>query len=163
MELIFTILILLILGLFLILLEFYLPGAVMGILGGVAILTSIILFASHTASMLAIALYIAIVIIAVVVVIRFALWRIVTSKPEYSIYLHKDQEGYQASHFDHSAIGKQGVVLADLKPGGYILIEGKQHQAISLEGYISKGTKVVVVSGQEESLLVKLSKKESTL
>ncbi|WP_052236405.1 NfeD family protein [Candidatus Protochlamydia amoebophila] len=77
------------------------------------------------------------------------------TRQEYSIYLKKDQKGFQASEYDRNAIGKLGMVLTDLKPGGYILIEGKQHQAISLTGYISKGEEVIVVSGQEESLIVK--------
>ena len=59
------------------------------------------------------------------------------------------------SKFEKHAIGKIGIVLTDLKPGGFILIEGKQHQAISQSGYITKGEEVIVVSGQEESLLVK--------
>lgn len=148
------------LGLILILIEFYIPGAVMGILGGIAILTGIILFASKTSSLIAIILFVIGTAIAVGLLIRFALWRIVHAKPQYSIYSADDQEGYQASSYDPSAIGKTGVVIADLKPGGYILIEGHQHAAISLSGYISKGEHVTVVSGQEQSLMVKLTKKE---
>jgi membrane-bound serine protease (ClpP class) len=145
---------LLILGLLLILFEFYLPGAVMGILGGLAILFSIISFA-QTHTLLAVFLFILLAVVSVGLLIRFALWRIVHAKPENSIYLSSDQEGYQASSFDSTAIGKTGIVLSDLKPGGYILIDGKQHQAISITGYIPKDASVIVVSGQEESLIVK--------
>lgn len=146
--------ILLFLGLLLILFEFYLPGAIMGILGGIAILFGIILFA-EAHSPIALFFFIVGAILAVVILIRFALWRIVHARPEHSIYLHKDQEGYQASEFDAAAIGKTGIVLSDLKPGGYIIIDGKQHQAISITGYIPKGETVLVLSGQEESLMVK--------
>ncbi len=152
---------LLFIGLLLILIEFYIPGAVMGVLGSIFVLVSILLFASQTNSLLAIVFFVLGTLVCVGLLIRFALWRIVRAKPEYSIYLNKDQEGYQASSFDREAIGKTGVVLSDLKPGGYILIDGKQHQAISLTGYISKGEHVVVVSGQEESLIVKISNKEA--
>ncbi|WP_068466346.1 NfeD family protein [Candidatus Protochlamydia phocaeensis] len=151
----------LLIGLFLILIEFYLPGAIMGIIGSVFVLTSIVLFASQTNSAIAITLFVFGVAVSIGLLIRFAIWRIKHAKPEYSIYLHKDQEGYQASSYDKDAIGKIGIVLSDLKPGGYVLIEGKQHQAISVTGYIPKGEKVLVISGQEESLLVQLSKKES--
>lgn len=145
---------LLLLGLLLILIEFYLPGAVMGILGGIAIFFSIMLFA-QTHSFIAVVLFTVLSLVFVGAIIRFALWRIVKAKPEHSIYLHKDQEGYQASEYDASAIGKTGIVLSDLKPGGYIVIDGVQHQAISITGYIPKGETVIVVSGQEESLIVK--------
>lgn len=151
---------LVILGLFLILVEFYIPGAVMGILGGFSILAGILIFASQTTSLLAIILFVAGTAVSVVLLIRFAIWRIVKAKPQYSIYSDHDQEGFQASSFDKTAIGKVGTVLTDLKPGGYILIEGIQHPAISISGYIPKGEHVLVVDGQEQSLIVKLSKKE---
>jgi membrane-bound ClpP family serine protease len=150
------------LGLILILLEFYVPGTIMGILGGISILTGILLFASQTSSLIAIILFVLGTAIAVGGLIRFAIWRIVHAKPQYSIYSDKDQEGYQASSYDKNAIGKTGIVIADLKPGGYILIEGRQHAAISVGGYIPKGEHVVVVGGQEQSLMVKLIKKEMT-
>lgn len=152
---------LVILGLCLILLEFYLPGAVMGILGGVSIVTAIILFASQTSSLVAVVLFVLGTVVCVGLLIRFALWRIVHAKPQYSIYSDQSQEGYQASTYDQSAIGKTGLVVADLKPGGYIVIGGHQHPAISLEGYVTKGEHVIVVSGQEQSLIVK--KKELTI
>jgi len=146
--------ILFILGLLLILIEFYLPGGIMGVLGGVALIASVILFA-QTHELWEVLLFIIAGIICVACLIRFALWRIVHAKPGYSIYLNTDQEGYQASSYDASVIGKTGVVMSDLKPGGYIIIEGKQHQAISLTGYCVKGDTVLVLSGQEESLIVR--------
>ncbi len=145
---------LVLIGLILILVEFYIPGAIMGILGSLAILTGIILFASQSSSLIAIVLFFIGTGISVWLVIRFALWKIVHTKPNQSIYSDHNQEGFQASSYDASAIGKSGVVLTDLKPGGYIVIEGQQHAAISLSGYLSKGEKVEVISGQEQSLIV---------
>jgi len=142
-------------GLLLIFLEFYIPGAILGIIGSILVLASIFLFASATDSPLLTLVYIIGTGVCVVLLIKFTLWRIVHAKPEFSIYSNKDQKNYVASTYDKSAIGKQGVVLSDLKPGGYILIEGKQHQAISLSGYLAKGIEVTVVSGDGESLIVK--------
>lgn len=149
---------LVVMGLIFILVEFYIPGAVMGILGGVSILVGILLFASQTSSLLAIVAFVTGTAIAVGLMIRFAIWRIVNAKPQYSIYSNHDQEGFQASAYDKTAIGKRGTVLTDLKPGGFILIDGEQHAAISISGYISKGESVVVVDGQEQSLIVKIDK-----
>lgn len=146
---------LLLLGLFLILLEFYLPGAIMGILGTLALLAAIVLFASQTDSLMALFLFMIGTAVSVGLLIRFALWRIKHAKPEYSIYSDKDQEGYRASHYDKTTIGKTGTVSTDLKPGGYILIEGKTYPAISISGYIPKGEQAVVMGGQEQSLLVR--------
>lgn len=146
---------LIILGLILILFEFYLPGAILGILGGVSILVGVVIFASQTSSLTAIVLFIAGTAVAIGVLIRFAIWRIVNAKPNYSIYSNANQEGYQASTYDKAAIGKTGIVIADLKPGGYILVEGRQHPAISISGYIGKGEHVTIIGGQEQSLMVK--------
>lgn len=148
------------LGLLLILIEFYLPGAIMGTLGGIALLASIFLLA-QTQAWWIVLLFTSVVIISVILLVRFALWRIVHAKPGQSIYLREDQEGYQASSFDEATIGKVGLVMSDLKPGGYIIIDGKQHQAISLTGYVVKDEKVIVVRGQEESLIVKSITKEN--
>lgn len=149
-------------GLVLIFLEFYLPGAILGIIGGVLIFSSIIIFAREYGSPLEVLLFLLAVIASVVFLIRFALWKIRSTKSAYSIYSDKDQTGYVASTFDTNAIGKKGIVLSDLKPGGYILVEGKQHQAISQAGYITKGDEVLVLGGQEESLIVKRIKKDQT-
>lgn len=147
------------LGLLLIFLEFYLPGAVLGILGGIFILAAIYQFVAEGAGPLATVAFLLGVASSVSILIKFTLWRIRTAKPDYSIYSNADQKGYIASHYDKSAIGKTGHVSSDLKPGGYIMIEGKQHQALSQSGYVVKGTEVLVIGGQEESLIVTTRKK----
>ena len=151
---------LLLIGLVLVLIEFYLPGAIMGVLGGCFIFAAIVVFAMETGSVLLTLAFIIGAAIAVGFLIKFALWRIRTASPERSIYLQSDQKGYQAASFDASAIGKHGVVVTDLKPGGHILVDGKRLQAISQSGYLPKGTDVIVLSGQEESLIVKRLNKE---
>lgn len=153
-----TSLIFLALGLLLILMEFFVPGAVLGIMGGMLVIASIILFAMETNSPWWVVLYLIGITAAITYLVKFALWRIRTAKPGRSIYLSGDQEGFTASSFDASAIGKTGTVVTDLKPGGHILVDGKRQQAISQSGYITKGSEVVVVGGQEESLIVKSKK-----
>ena len=152
--------VLVIVGIFLIFLEFYLPGAVMAVIGSIFILAGTILFAAQSQSILATTLFIISIAIAIAFLVRWTLQRIVRARPQYSIYSGANQTGYVASTYDKSAIGKVGIVLSDLKPGGYILIEEQQHAAISIEGYVPKGESVKVIGGQEQSLLVTLNKKE---
>lgn len=153
--------VLLLLGLLLIFLEFYLPGAIMGIAGGIMVFSSIVLFAMDSESPLLTALYVLGACVSLVFLIKFAIWRIRTAKPGTSIYSDASQDGFQASQFDATAVGKIGVVVTDLKPGGHVVVDGKRMQAISQSGYIAKGGEVIVVGGQEESLIVKLYKKET--
>lgn len=147
--------ILLALGYLLIFLEFYIPGAILGIIGGILAFASIIVFASEDYSLIAILSYIVGVLIGLALLIKFAFYRIKSAKPEYSIYSDASQHGFKASTTNPELIGKTGVVLSDLKPGGYILIDGDQYQAVSESGYIVKGLKVIVLSGQEDILIVK--------
>ena len=153
--------VLLLLGLLLVFLEFFLPGAVLGIAGGIFMLVSVVVFAMESGSMVWTFFYVVGVCVALGLLIKFAMWRIRTAKPGYSIYSNDSQEGFQASQFDASVIGKKGIVATDLKPGGHILVDGKRIQAISQSGYISKGQEVVIIGGQEESLIVKTCKKEN--
>lgn len=146
---------LLILGMILIFIEFFIPGAVIGTIGVLLVLTSIVSFASTTDSTLALAGYIIIVVVALIYLIKLAIWRMQKTSSKQTICADASQTGYAASSFDASAIGHQGVVLSDLKPGGYVLVNGKKHQAISVNGYLPQNTSIVVISGQEESLIVK--------
>ncbi len=146
--------ILLAIGLVLVLLEFFIPGAVMGIMGGLLLLAGAVITGMQGTAM-ELLLYLILMVAGLAVVIKFALWYIPRTGKRDTLFLNKDQQGYKASGYDVSAIGKQGVVISDLKPGGHILVEGEKHQAISVAGYISKGERVEVISGQEESLLVK--------
>lgn len=145
----------LIFGLLLIYLEFYVPGAIMGTAGGLLIVSGIffaVITYEHAWQVIA---YILVAIISTIALIRYALWRIPRVKPESSIYSNAAQNGYKASTFDESMVGKTGIVLSDLKPGGYISIEGQQLQALSESGYIGQGEKVLVLRGEGESLIVK--------
>ncbi len=97
--------VLLVLGLFLILLEFYLPGAN-------RVFWYIAYAYQHCTLCLSIAVALGYWFICFYCyrlfdfTYPFALWRIVRAKPGYSIYLHGDQKGYMASSFDATAIGK---------------------------------------------------------
>jgi len=157
-----TTLIFLIFGLLFIFLEFYLPGAILGTIGGVFLVLSVIDMAVSTNSALITLLYLIVLLALVTLLIRYILRTIPRTKQEYSIYLHKDQEGYRASTYDPTVIGKTGIVLSDLKPGGYITIEGVKHQAISQSGYIPQGDPVEVIGGKEESLIVRSPHKEGS-
>jgi len=144
--------VLLFVGLLMVFLEFYLPGGVMGTIGGLIVLTSIVLFGIQSESIVYTFLFILLAVVAISFLFRFALWRIKNDK---SIYSNQDQEGFIASTFDIEAIDKEGVVATDLRPGGHISIDGKRHSAISKTGYIVKGDKVRVISGEGESLIVR--------
>ncbi len=141
-------------GCVLIFLEFYFAGLILGTLGVGLVLSSVAVFATQYQSLLANVGYIIFSGIAVVCVCRFAIWKVKATKSRSSLYSENNQEGFTASTYNKTLIGKEGVVIADLKPGGYILVEGLKEPAISLSGYITKGESVLVVGGEGESLTV---------
>lgn len=150
-----TVFLLLILGLLFIFIEFYLPGAVMGILGTILLFASLATFVEQVQSPVAAIFFGLGILIAVILLIRFTIRRIPKSKPEYSIYLKDDQEGFRAATYDKKLVGKHAMVVTDLRPGGYVTIEGKKYSAISQVGYIPKGSEVIVIGGDGEDLMVK--------
>jgi len=150
-------LLILLTGLLLIWIEFYLPGAIMGVLGVIAVSLSIVLFASQAESAWETLVFFLAAGALVAGLCKYMLWKIPRSKGASSIYSSADQTGYQASNFDAAAIGKTAIVFSDLKPGGLILFEGKRLAAISQSGYLIKGTDVLIIGGEGESLIVKAS------
>ncbi|GAB4231371.1 MAG: hypothetical protein Tsb0021_09820 [Chlamydiales bacterium] len=145
-------------GLILIFLEFYLPGGIMGVAGAIMIASAVIIVALQWQSWFAIILFLIATAVGLYVVIKVALWHIKRTGAKGSIYLNTDQSGYRASSFDTSLIGKQGEALSDMRPGGRINIEGKKYQALSISGYIPKGSRLTVTGGEGESLFVKIDK-----
>lgn len=150
-----TIILLWLIGLFFLFLEFFLPGMILGTIGAILLIVSVVLFGLQVSTVAWLLLYFIAVCISVALLIKYTLRYIPKASPGFSIYLNQDQEGYQASKFDATAIGKTGIALTDLKPSGYILVEGKKLGALSQSGYITKDTPVVVLRGQEESLIVR--------
>lgn len=73
--------------------------------------------------------------------------------------LSGEQEGYLASSFDLSLVGREAVALSELKPSGHIVIEGKSMQAMSETGFIDKDQSVEIVGGRGGYLLVKHKEK----
>jgi membrane-bound ClpP family serine protease len=156
----YTPFILLLAGLILMFLEFFLPGGVLGIAAGIVIFASIIFFALQFSFGWTV-LYIVGIILLVVLMARMALKRLKMGKLK-GIYLSSAQEGYQASEYEKNLIGKKGIALSDLKPSGHILVEGKRYQAVSKLGYIDKGAEIDIVGGEGAHLIVKLAKENDT-
>ena len=138
-----------IVGLLLVFLEFFLPGAIMGISGGILVAVGLVLFAMNSTSLWLIILVFAVTIAALIFLASFALKRLKKSK----IYLDDDQAGYKASGWSEEMVGREGKVVSNLKPAGHISIEGKRFQAVSKMGYIDRGSEIVVIGGQGAHLI----------
>lgn len=151
------ILLLAIAGLLLIFLEFFLPGAVLAVLGTLSILVSLGIFFVQYPPLWGI-VYLGILLLCIFAVCKLALWRVKCSSKKGDFYHGEDQEGYAASSFDQSLIGKEGTVSTELKPAGHIIVDGRRCQALSESGFISKGITVQVMGGKGSHLIVQIRK-----
>ncbi|MDJ0651426.1 MAG: NfeD family protein [Simkaniaceae bacterium] len=140
------------LSLLLIYLEFFIPGAILGILGGVGFCLSILLFIWESAIPWQISTFVITSLLSLALTIKMALWKL---KQKPALFAREEQSGYLASEFAKELIGKSGEALTDLKPSGHIKVEGTRHQAVSESLYIKKGESVKVIAGEGARLIVR--------
>lgn len=150
----FIILFLLVLGLALVFFEFFMPGAVLAVLGVISLLASVTLVFLSWGPLWGI-LYCVLMGVCVGLVCKLALLGVKYPTGKVRFYHGEDQEGYLASEYDTQLIGKQGSVATELKPSGHIFVENRLYQALSETGLLSKGTPVNVVGGRGSYLIVR--------
>lgn len=105
---------------------------------------------------------VALVLVMLSTAILLVVWLaryIVTSRVAYpfvDLATQSKESGYTAVSQEVLAlVGKVGVTLTDLRPSGYIEIEGKQYDAEAIEGFVLKGKDVVVDSVRSINLIVR--------
>lgn len=147
--------ILLIVGLLLVFLEFFLPGGIMGIGGIVVLVIGLIAFGVHSPNPLLTVGVVLLTLLLLFLFVRFALKRLRGSKGEGTFYLHKDQTGYKASAFAKDLIGQEATALTDLRPSGHIRVAGETYQALVKGNYVSRGATLKIVGGEGAHLIVK--------
>ena len=67
----------------------------------------------------------------------------------------KSDQGYISSSLSKDLIGKEGVASTDLRPSGKVEVEGAWYDAVSLDGYITKGTSIYVEKHENYNLFVR--------
>ena len=137
-------------GLILVFLEFFLPGGIMAVGGGILLASSLFVLAIEQPGFSVLAAYGGALVIALFIVIRLALFRVKKA----GVCLDGDQEGFQACVYPKEMIGKTAIVSSDLKPAGYVQVEDRAFAALSKSGYIEKGARVRILGGEGSSLIV---------
>lgn len=105
---------------------------------------------------------VALVLVMLSTAILLVVWLaryIVTSRVAYpfvDLATQSKESGYTSVSQEVLAmVGKVGVTLTDLRPSGYIEVNGKQYDAEAREGFIPKGKEVVVDSVRSINLIVR--------
>lgn len=137
---------LMILGFVLIMVEIFIPGGVVGAIGGVCLLAGVVVaYQDFGAEGAIIAFLVGIVGLAVCLYTEF---KILPKTPMgRRLFLGKTISGKsQPDVATEEMQGKEGSTLTALAPSGYVLVEGQKLEAYSRSGFLEKGDKVRVDS-----------------
>ncbi len=145
--------ILLIAGIVLLGAEVFVPGAILGIMGVLAILGAVVMAFSISATF---GFYIAGGVI-ILSGIGVALW--IKLFPRCPIgrkmTLSKDGKDFKAADTRPDLVGHKGVAQSDLRPAGFAMIDGRRVDVVTDGGMISKGETVVVVKAAGSHVVVR--------
>jgi membrane-bound ClpP family serine protease len=143
------------LGIVLLTLEVVVPGGVLGVLGGLAMLGGCALaFFEFGASGGGIAVVVALACLAFGLFIEFR----VLPRTRYGkkFFLHQSigAASQPLPAEPASVIGKTGEAITVMAPSGYVSIEGRRYEAFCQSGLVAKGTSVRVVGVDNFHLIV---------
>lgn len=136
-------------AIFVIFLEFFLPGGIMAAFGCVLAMGSVIFAMSVDMKTGLIALGIETVTLALIIYLALK------SLKKSRMALEDDQAGFTSCDFDKSLIGKEAIVVKDLRPSGFIEVNGIHYQAVSTGEYLRKDRKVHIIDGEGAHLIVR--------
>ncbi|OZM57745.1 hypothetical protein CIB95_05105 [Lottiidibacillus patelloidae] len=142
-------------GIILILLELFLPGGILGILGLISILASFF-FASYDLAHMAISLAIAIIL---TVILAIVLYKFVGYRGTLGRIILKDatssEKGYNSYHQRDELLGSVGVALTDLRPSGTAQFADERVDVVSEGTYISRGSEVKIIKLEGARIIVR--------
>ena len=150
-----------IIGLVMLLLEFFVPGGIVGIIGGVLIIVSL-LFAgasvTHMAYSIIIAMFIA--MIGMVILMKFFGKKLHVFNKLVLRDATTTEEGYVSNTNRIDLIGRIGEAVTPLRPAGVIVVDHERNDAVSEGSYIDKGKQVEVIKVEGSRIVVRESIKK---
>ena len=146
----FEVIVMFIIGLILLIAEFFVPGGIVGAIGGALIVLSLI-FAGESVTHMALSIIIAMIIAVVGMVILMKFFG--KKLHVFNKLVLKDattsEEGYVSNENRIELIGKVGQTLTALRPAGVVLVEDERLDVVSEGTFIDayKQVKIVKVEG----------------
>ena len=150
-----TILLLFVLGIVLLFLDLFVPGIILSVLGTLAFLAGTArAFQDFGMSGGLLAFGIGSALLVVALYIEYGL----LPKTRYGkrFFLHSAVEGTSQTPAAETAalFGRECVALTPLMPTGQVEIDGRRREALSLDGHVAKGTRLMITGAQNFSLTV---------
>ncbi|WP_099352220.1 NfeD family protein [Fredinandcohnia onubensis] len=148
--------ILFVIGIVLVLLEFILPGGIIGLIGLGAILTSFFL-AGSSVMVIGVSLLVALVATVIVSIILVKVFgkKLHAFKKIILFDSTNTESGYVSNKNREDLIGKQGISLTTLRPSGTAIIDEERLDVVSQGNYIEKNTKIEVIKTEGSRIVVR--------
>ena len=158
-----TILILFALGVLLLALEVVVPGAILGIIGGITMLAGVIVaFDQYGFDGGAVAMAAAVVLVGIALYLEFVL--LPKSRLAKTFSMTATVEGQsQPAIANRSVIGKRAIAVTPLAPSGVVELEGRRYEAFARNGHVPAGTQLDIVDLDNFRLIVTQSSTPSNL
>jgi len=152
-----VIVVLFLIGLLMLSLEIFLPGGVLGVMGGLAMIVAVVFaFRDYGTGGGALALVVGLVLIATSIVIEF----VVLPKTRWGqkFYLASAVTGVATAPADAKTVtGRECESLTVLAPSGQVLLDGKRYEAFCRDGYAERGARLKVQGLDNFRLIVSKS------
>tara|TARA_B110000037_G_scaffold192217_1_gene226290 strand:- start:703 stop:1167 length:465 start_codon:yes stop_codon:yes gene_type:complete len=141
-------------GVLLLAFEVFLPGGVIGTLGGISIIAGIVMsYRGYGSEGLVASIFVALALVVLMLIVEIKIL------PKTSLgkrfFLQRRIEGTsQPEVTTEDAVGQICQTITALSPTGYILYDGKRVEASSKTGFIEKNESVKIVGKETFRLLV---------
>ena len=142
-------------GLILICLEIFVPGGILGLIGSVFLIASLIMCFMEFGMRIGI-YYIAglacVIMAVIVLVMRFAHLLPVRKR----LFLTATERDMTVEIDDlQLLVGKQGIAYTILRPAGKILIDGKRYEAMAEGSFIQKNSEIEIIRIDGNNIIVR--------
>lgn len=145
-----------IIGLILLILEIFVPGGIIGLIGGSLMIASL-LFAgesvTHMAYSIIIAMFIALV--GMVIIMKFFGKKLHVFNKLVLKDATTTEEGYVSNENRLDLIGKTGVTQTAMRPAGVILVDNERIDAVSEGSFINKDKQIVIIKVEGSRIVVR--------
>jgi membrane-bound serine protease (ClpP class) len=149
------IVLLLVFGLLLICAEVVLPGAIVGIVGALMVLGSVLLVFVEYGTALG-TLYLFVAALLTGLALKLMVRALVKTQLGNIIVLKKDLNESKSYADDRSSLlGKTGEAFTDLRPAGTALLDGQRSDVVTEGLYVSKGKPIQVISVEGARIVVR--------
>ncbi|WP_099361960.1 NfeD family protein [Fredinandcohnia onubensis] len=148
--------ILFVIGIVLVLLEFVLPGGIIGLIGLGAILTSFFL-AGSSVMVIGVSLLVALVATVIVSIILVKVFgkKLHAFKKIILFDSTNTESGYVSNKNREDLIGKRGIAFTTLRPSGTAIIDEERLDVVTQGNYIEKNTKIEVIKTEGSRIVVR--------